>query len=224
MGEPAAGRRYGITDLPILDALRRTGCPPCRVAAASSARYLRNLFHEYVNDPHMHGRLHASWGFCPTHTDAAVAEARREGDLLGFAILAQSIVAFIASRLYPATGKRRKTKPRNSEGRCPACEAGHQAAVFMLHRLPELMDTDEFGRWRASGGRLCSPHLQLNLAVADENPEARAFLDQERQLLDSLVMSLGEYVRKCDWQYRHEAKEDEQAAPTDAAHFFAGDS
>jgi hypothetical protein len=227
MDEAATDQRRGIVDLPILDALRQSGCALCTVAAESSERFLRNLFHEYVNDPHMHHRLHASWGFCPTHTRAAVIEAQREGDLLGFAILAESIVGFIASRVHAANihpkSHGRRSRQRTIEGRCPACEAGHGSASFALHRLPEFMQYEEFAQWRRAGGRLCSQHLRQATGLAEHCAAMQTLLDQERQLLEGLVRSLGEYVRKCDWQYRHEPKADEQQSPAAAASFFEGD-
>ncbi|WP_322800808.1 DUF6062 family protein [Thermoflexus sp.] len=239
---------WGLANLK--HAMRQPGCPLCRLQREAEARYLENLLWENVNDPATREQWAAGLGFCGRHAwQLQRLEARRYGDGLGNAILYEDLLQRVIpvleamaqeparplspfeqwlARVLHAPGR---PGPRGIAGlhgraRCRVCRLGEETARAYAEWLVEgLTDAEIQERYTASDG-LCLPHLRMALARAhDRAPHAFAWLagDAARRLR-LLLKDLQEYIRKHDWNYRHEPMSpEERKAWIRAVAFFAGE-
>jgi|GEM_PF-3206815 len=210
----------GIFDLSVLAALKQAGCVLCHVARADARLFLRDLFHEYVNDVDLTRRLMDAWGFCPAHAcEAMEVERALFGAPLGFAIVGERVIRRIMEDIRAlvanggGAGVGRPTP-------CPACRRGQASVDFALRRLAGLMHRPEFRSWRDSSGGLCANHLRTCALLARTDGSARRLLDEELDRLEELGQELGEYIRKTDHRYAKEAKGPEGDAPARFAVFL----
>jgi hypothetical protein len=110
--------------------------------------------------------------------------------------------------------------------RCRVCRLGEETARAYAEWLVEgLGDAEVRARYAASDG-LCLPHLRMTLICARTRaPQALADLagDAVRRL-QRLLGALREYIRKHDWNYRHEPMSpEERRSWIRAVAFFVGE-
>ena len=233
-------------------AMRQPGCPLCRLQREAEARYLENLLWENVNDPATREQWAAGLGFCSRHAwQLQRLEARRYGDGLGNAILYEDLLQRILPvletlarppaedplSLYRRLGRflpRFLDRGRALRGipglqgrqRCRVCRLGEETARAYAEWLIEgLAEADVRERYETSDG-LCLPHLRMALSGArDRAPQAVAWLaSHAAQRLQRLLGNLQEYIRKHDWNHRHEPMSpEERRAWIRAVAFFAGE-
>jgi hypothetical protein len=231
-------------------AMRQPGCPLCRLQREAEARYLENLLWENVNDPATREQWAAGLGFCARHAwQLQRLEARRYGDGLGNAILYEDLLQRVIPvleamarepamdplplhrRLAHALRLPRSGDPEGIPGlegraRCRVCRLGEETARAYAEWLVEgLEDAEVRARYAASDG-LCLPHLRMALICARARaPHALADLagDAARRL-QRLLGALREYIRKHDWNYRHEPMSpEERRSWIRAVAFFVGE-
>ncbi len=94
-----------------------------------------------------------------------------------------------------------------AKGECPACVHAREMEAGYLTTLGEQLLGEEglLQAYRASDG-LCLPHLRSALAKAADEETARCLVEVAASKLTPLLADLGEYVRKHDWNNRHEPK------------------
>lgn len=86
---------------------------------------------------------------------------------------------------------------------CMFCKDKLQKERFLLEVLEELADEDEFAQPLAAHG-LCVRHTQLTRELwTDEAKRAKLF-GELRNRLGELSADLREFIRKHDYQFRHE--------------------
>jgi hypothetical protein len=192
----------------VREALRQGGCPVCRVASASSRRYLWGFLYEQVNDPEVRTALLRSRGFCRHHAWMLT----QFHDALGVAIVYSHLVRDLARDLAALTPQAR---PRRRAGLrppapdlprpvCPACGVVRQAEEHALVALVRRLDDEQVRAALATDAPLCLPHL---LAAWDVAPDARALrrlAALQGEALQTLVRQLEEFIRKQDYRFRHE--------------------
>ncbi|MEW6232233.1 MAG: DUF6062 family protein [Chloroflexota bacterium] len=234
------------------EAFEEVGCPICLLVAESEDAFLEQFLWEGVNDPFLRGRLLTSLGFCRDHAWQVVdKEARYGGTGVGIVYehLGRQTLAALESHLkaervrlaLAPTGWRRAaqrwlkrlglTRSSNAsfdglEPRtpCPACQVRDEAEQRYASWLVEHLNDLRFRQAFAESDGLCLPHLRLALALADE-PAARTFLiETMSQKIGTLAHDLSEYGRKHNWQYRGEAKtENELKSWIRAVAWFVGE-
>ncbi len=242
---------WGLANLK--HAMREPGCPLCRLQREAEKRYLDNLLWENVNDPATREQWAAGLGFCTRHAwQLQRLEAQRYGDGLGNAILYEDLLQRVISALEalareaiegPLPFYRRWARsfrpgpspnanaPDSLPGlqgrrRCRVCQLGEDTARAYAEWLIEgLEDSDVRAVYEASDG-LCLPHLRMALARAQVRaPQVSAWLARDAtRRLQRLLNNLREYIRKHDWNHRHEPMNpQERQAWIRAVAFFAGE-
>jgi len=111
-------------------------------------------------------------------------------------------------------------------GPCRVCELGDRTEATYLSWLLRSLSDDDFRQAYHDSGGLCLPHLRQAVALArDENPDTLATLTEiAEEKTRRLAHSLGEYVRKHNWQFQNETMQPaEQISWQRAVAFFAGE-
>src|SRR5512133_2373780 len=141
----------------LLEALKKPGCPTCRIFRQASERALESFLWENVNEPDVRQGILDSYGFCPAHTRVMVAREMFTSSIpLGTNIIYEHLGRVVAGELKTLkpgspigaltglggaiqrllggsrAGGRGPLYPR---GVCPACQAGTNAAENCLHVL-----------------------------------------------------------------------------------------
>lgn len=234
----------------LLDALKKPGCPVCRIFRQASERALESFLWENVNEPDVRQGILDSYGFCPAHTRVMVARELFTSSLpLGTNIIYEHLGRVVANELKtlrpgsPAgmlnglgggvrdmlekTGLAKKGGgPLHPRGECPACTAGNNGALNALHVLcEELQKQGDVRAAYLESDRLCLPHLREGIERHSASfPKAVQFLiDDTVQRLESQSKDMKEYIRKANWAYRDEKlTEEEDTAWRKTLTFFTG--
>lgn len=217
---------WGLTILQ--HAMRQPGCPLCRLQQEAEARYLENLLWENVNDPATRAQWAAGLGFCKRHAwQLQRLEARRYGDGLGNAILYEDLLQRVIPVLealardppssrrrlrlaralhLPRTGDPPEIPGLQGRTRCRVCRLGEETARAYAEWLVEGLGDAELRACYAASDGLCLPHLRMALSHARAHaPQAMVDLASDAVgRLRRLLADLREYIRKHDWNHRHE--------------------
>lgn len=241
---------WGIAN--VKHAMRQPGCPLCRLCREAERRYLENLLWENVNDPATRAQWAAGLGFCPRHAwQLQRIEAHRYGDGLGNAILYEDLLqrvipaleamvpgpgaapepiwrrlARALGRVAPAEGHKEAAPGLQGRQRCRVCRLAEDTACAYADWLIEGLAEAEIREIYRNSDGLCLPHLRLVLARGrSRSPEAIQWLAEETvRRLRALLACLREYIRKHDWNHRHEPmRPEERRAWIRAVAFFAGE-
>jgi hypothetical protein len=90
--------------------------------------------------------------------------------------------------------------------------------------VEQIADADFLALYAASDG-LCLPHLRRALALARDEEAVRRLAEVSLNRLAPLAADAGEYVRKMDWNNRHEPKHPwEQVSWVRAVAFVSGEA
>jgi hypothetical protein len=235
----------------LVDAMKKPGCPACRIFRQASERALESFLWENVNEPDVREGILDSYGFCPTHTRVMVArEVMTSSVPLGTNIIYEHLGRVVANelktlkpgnplgavsnlsgggrRLLQRVGLARggSTGPLHPRGLCPACQAGDNAALNSLHTLCEELprQTDVKTVYLESDG-LCLPHLRTTIKThSGRFPVAVTLLiDEAVRKLEDQSKGMKEYIRKNNWAYRDEKlTEEEDTAWRKTLTFFTG--
>jgi len=236
---------FALTLVHLEEALRKPGCPICRLGDEASRRSADSFLWENVNDPDSRKPLQEAYGFCPEHTRLMVAtEMESSGTLPGINLIYESLARQVARELrqggilQPRSNslgslierlglRRRAAHSAEALPACPLCrivvEVQHNALIALLEDLTEHAPQAQALYHNADG--LCLAHLRSALGHFQARfPEATRFLRQEHsQRLESLAATMREYIRKQNWAYRDEAlSEEERIAWLRVLVFFTG--
>lgn len=228
----------------LLEALKKPGCPACRIHRQAAERALEAFLWENVNEPDVRQGILASYGFCKEHTRVMVARELFTSSVpLGTNIIYEHLgrvaagelkalrPASPASRLQKLLQRLRLRKPGQGgplhpRGVCPACQAGDNAAANSLHVLCEelLNDGDVRAAYLASSG-LCLAHLRLTREThaGRFTQSVTLLIDDAVRRLEKQSVDMTEFIRKSNWSYRDEKlSEDEDTAWRKTLGFFTG--
>jgi hypothetical protein len=234
----------------LIEAMKKPGCPVCRLFRQGSERALESFLWENVNEPDVREGILDSYGFCPPHTRVMVArEVYTSSVPLGTNIIYEHLGRVVASELKTVKpgsamgavtgltgGLRRLLQrlglaqgadgPLHPRGLCPACEAGNNAANNSLHVLCDELqkDGDVRAAYLASSG-LCLMHIRTASEVhASRFPKSvNLLIDDAVKRLEGQSRHMKEYIRKNNWTYRDEKlTEEEDKAWRRTLTFFTG--
>lgn len=231
----------------LLEALKKPGCPACRIFRQASERALESFLWENVNEPDVRQGILDSYGFCPTHTRVMVAREVLTSSLpLGTNIIYEHLGRVVAgelANLHPANPvgnlrgawtdllrrvglKARAAEPLPPRGVCPACGVGDNAALNSLHVLCDEIQKDGDARkaYLVSDG-LCLAHLRR--AIGAHSTEfaggVSLLIDDAVRRLETQSRGMKEFIRKTNWSYRDEKPtEEEDTAWRKTLGFFTG--
>ncbi len=84
----------------LIDAMKRPGCPVCRINRQASERALVSFLWENVNEPDVRQGILAAYGFCPAHTRVMVAREMFTSSIpLGTNIIYEHLGRVVAKEL-----------------------------------------------------------------------------------------------------------------------------
>ncbi len=228
--------KFSLIAIEIKDALRQPDCPVCRVDRQAAYRYIYRLLWDSVNDLDTRKWILDSLGYCPEHTRLlATTELSEYGDVLGTNMIYESLLQALIQRLqawqpprsHPrrilesivqATGRidrpRRSTAVLTTKATCRVCQVAGESSMRALSVLVDELNSpanDWHQLYRDSDG-LCLAHLQVCLEqFSSEFPEGVEFLQQNAlQRASRWLRDIREYIRKHNWNSRHEAITDEE--------------
>lgn len=174
----------------LIEAMKKNGCPVCRIYRQSAERALESFLWENVNEPDVRQGILDSYGFCPAHTRVMVARELFTSSLpLGTNIIYEHLGRVVAGELKTlrpnslagaASGFGRQIRtwmkslglikqdkgPLHPRGVCPACTSGQNGAMNSLHVLCEELhrhvnsEENEVHRTYLASDGLCMPHLR----------------------------------------------------------------
>jgi hypothetical protein len=235
----------------LIDAMKKPGCPVCRIFRQSSERALESFLWENVNEPDVRQGILDSYGFCPMHTRVMVAREMFTSSLpLGTNIIYEHLGRVVAGELKTlrpgsAAGgvsglngsirgvlekiglARKGGGPLRPRGECPACTAGNNGALNALHTLCEEIPRPggEVRSVYLESDGLCLPHLREAIERhSSPFPKAiQLLVDESVKRLESQSKDMKEYIRKANWAYRDEKlTEAEDTAWRKTLTFFTG--
>lgn len=218
----------------LIEALKKTGCPICRIERLAAERALESFLWENVNEPDVRQGILDSYGFCPPHSRVMVAREMMTSSIpLGTNIIYEHLGRVVAEELsglrpgqgpiYIPTmggwqgslrtllarlqGKTSVHGPLHPRGECPACIAGTNGASNSLHVLCEELQKE--GDVRSAYGQsdgLCLEHVRSAIERHSKAfPQAVNFLiDDAVQRLEAQSLGMKEFIRKNNWTYRDE--------------------
>jgi Family of unknown function (DUF6062) len=210
----------------LLEALGEPGCPVCSLRHAAVHRYLEGILYESVNDVELRKTLIRSRGFCREHA----WELLGLGDNLGMAIIYKDQVAQAIEDLRHASVRRDGRRGsgggaaaangpaalvwrrRTPEVPCPACQIGDEATARYLSALLQHIGDPEVKAAIARSQFLCLPDVVRALEISRSPEQIRAILDTTAAKLAHLHEQLAELIRKRDYRFAHEPKEEEQTS------------
>lgn len=185
-----------LSDAPLSDAFDLSGCPVCRRAESSAARFLEGVLYERVNDVAFRADLDRARGFCPQHLRAVLTTNRAgTGGTLSSAILYRAILAVRRSELEAihrdrGRGRRGRAADAARPASCPVCEQRDRAASDAIGSIVRL-SADPAWADGVAAAPFCLAHVLSLFSVPDrpggwERIEAGQ-LDRLRHLEDVLA-------------------------------------
>ncbi len=203
-------------------ALKRPGCPVCRILRRSGAKYMEGVFYESVLDPVARHKMVDSLGFCFEHT-WLLADLKLS-DALGQAIVYQDIVGEILETLAAAGNSGGKQVAGSLAARigCPACKVEEEVLGRVREGLPTILGQADFAEEYRSSAGVCLPHLRTLLPQL-ESRQARVLIEPRLEQLKALKAELAEFIRKNDYRFRDEPMGAEGDSHLRTAAFLVGE-
>jgi hypothetical protein len=232
---------FALSIVKLEAALKKPGCPVCRMAHEAAEQSIDSFLWENTNDPRTRQPINDAYGFCAEHTRLLVAKERMtSGPVLGvniiYGLLAKNVArelqslerelgSSISLSAHLRLGKHKAIL--EPKGRCPVCTQQEEAAANVLGTLFELFDGAE-GEFQATyhaADGLCLAHLRQGLELyRGAHPRAaQALIAETVARLQRQQTEMAEYVRKHNWEYRDEKMTpEEQSAWLHTLTFFTG--
>ncbi len=239
----------GLAVLFVRDALREPGCPLCALAQKNERRFLKQLLHENVNDPVTRQRIGKSLGFCRDHGRLLLElEEAHWQNPLGSSILYEDLTSQVLQRIEKCLAGKDKPKREGTSRirrywhpvetdidrlsrslqpslECRVCQSNREALSYNGRVPLRMLSLPEDQVLYRNGGGICLIHLRDLLREDEEGSGVAFILSDLRERIQVLDHDLREYIRKQNWQCRHEevtARERQAAAR--AVAFFSGSS
>lgn len=136
-----------------------------------------------------------------------------------------SVARWLGRQAHPASPAESLLKKLDPEETCRVCEIIGGLVESHLGWLVEGLADPEFLASYAASDGLCLPHLRRALEKAQDEEVVRRLAEVALNRLAPLAADAKEYVRKMDWNNRHEPKHRwEQVSWVRAVAFFSGEA
>lgn len=209
------------------------GCAICNAVLAAERKSIHSFLYEGMMFPSVREKFLAGGGFCLRHFWMAKQiedEAWQTGGF-GLAILCEDLARSASSGLSAAKAIDPNSRPglfRRSEPQgfvpgqnCIVCQDNREKAQFLGEALEELSEEEEFAGPLAANG-LCLPHGQVALQIWKDPAKRERLFSQLEARITELGNDLREFIRKHDYQYRHEPAGKEQDSVLRSMRLFVG--
>ncbi len=185
----------------LIEAMGQAGCPICRLCEQAVAGYIDSILYEQVNAPSFRDKFRAAMGFCAEHA----AEMAGAGRALGIAILYKDILDTLLEEAerQPSAGEWHSLLAQHAP--CPACQQYLTMEQAYLGAFVQYMDRPAFRQALEHSDGLCLAHLRKLLEHPLREEDVHFVLAHHLRQWEQLRQELGEYIRKNDYRFRHEA-------------------
>jgi hypothetical protein len=249
MGNAQTGRSFFVaaqeyehvghsnTHYDLLDALKETGCPVCRLVLRTVSHYIDSVNYEFVNDPGFRSEVEPAWGFCNVHAQQWLQHAHPLGTALIYdAVLGRisaelkrvhledGFLASVSSLFGPGKGRAGDAAHGDlrPDGQCPMCRVREQQEGTAVDVIIEGLSEIPFRAAYQSSTGLCLPHLRLALGKATNQEAFTTLRDHAISKNDQLSHQLKEIIRKHDYRFRDEPTGEERGAAERTVRQIAG--
>jgi len=215
------GQSKYLSYFKLCEALSQPGCPICTLVERDSWRYLDALLYERVNDVGTRKELRKSLGFCNWH---AWQSLEISNCALGLAIIYEDILGLIIEKLCEAqkhfpipvassfwfkvfAKKETENSSEISKSKSAFCPVCRHVQLFEEHYLAILLDhfgEEEFLSAFAASAGICFNHLQEALKKFPDHKNLPLLISRQTEIYEVLRQELAEFIRKQDYQHRHE--------------------
>ena len=201
----------------LLEAIRQSGCPVCRLAIRSGDRFLETYSYEHVNDIEIRELVRAAKGFCHHHTwrlfhkHSPLGTALTYFDILGEA--AQQIGAAKEQQGFLRGLASRVRKGLAPQGTCLGCDAQSSAEQRHLGLLVETLRGDrEAQETYGDSDGLCLLHLRTALRSRPARAATDILLRVQERRIAAVREQMSEIVRKADYRVKERVTADDIAS------------
>jgi len=218
----------GISQARLADLFDAPGCPLCRHAERSTARFLESMLWERVSDVGFQRELVEAGGFCGRHTrQVIVTDRRRMGGTLGSAILFGALLGARIRALDEARRHRGRTRVKRiaatrATPQCPACAQGEVAVSGAIDGFLEVAAEAAWANALGSAA-FCVDHLGRLMVAGASSDAWRSIEDRQVARLRELHGRLADFVHHSSQDRRHLRTDDEERAADEATALLAGE-
>lgn len=226
-------------------ALRRPGCPICRLTEGAVTRHLETTSYENVTDVETRAGLRATQGWCASHA----RQWLDQHDALGTALIYKDILdnvrrtllaaalpapdaepEALLTRLRERMGKANSARPGSHlaealepQGGCPACAIAREAERMLVGTFADTLAAGAFlAAYRQHPTGICLPHLRAVLRISPDPALVAALVETHTAILERITADLAEVSRKHDYRFRDEPRGAEFDAVAQAVEHTAG--
>ena len=209
-------RPHWFTEMSLADSLRHGECLICSNLVHMERRSIRSFLWEGMMSPHVREKFLEGGGFCARHFWIAkrIEEECWPAGGIGVAILCENLVAKAIAEL-PAETDLNRSEPlgpfrRKKDVHLPAPGSGCMFCLDWIELEESLIATLEYFKnkpvWseKLEQSPLCVHHSRSALRIWNESENKRQILSALATRLRELQADLNEFIRKHDWNYRHE--------------------
>ena len=218
---------HDIADGRLAEAFGLPGCPICRYATRSAARFIDAMLDESVNDRGFRAQLDGARGFCRRHSrEILVANRRHSGGTLAAAILFAAIARVRNRELDGISAERgRSRSQRIAHARhAPACPICAQAASAETTAAGRLVDLAREPAWAEAMGAaaLCVDHLLILMSRGGSSVEWRAVEAAQIARIERLRERLDGFAHHSSQDRRQLMTDEERTSADEAATLLGG--
>jgi hypothetical protein len=207
---PKGERPLWFTRSLLTSALRAGGCVVCAALAVSERRFLHSFLYEGMMSAMVRQKFLDGGGFCLRHFWMAkeIEDECWPTGGIGMAILCEDLVRQVQvqmSQREASDSRKRSREPRSPRlGRdCMFCVDLRQKEESLIEALEEISEEPSFAR-RFTADRFCARHGEL-AGERWHRVTRRNWASELVQChLAELAGDLREFIRKHDYQHRHE--------------------
>lgn len=213
--------KRGLTWIQMKTFFQQPGCVLCHMVATATHQRVNFILYEYVLDPYVRQKLHASFGFCPRHTvlaEIVEQELQSDGQHLGTlyeTLLVHEMQQIQAGRQpseasptgkkllkrkpirkYPADPVRQRLTPSED---CMVCRSEQESEVYYAMIMADMYQDPEFqGLYEQEHVLLCRQHFVILLNELKEDVAVDYFIRWQMDKLSRLHRQLTLFLDKHD--------------------------
>jgi hypothetical protein len=193
----------------VLDALPQPGCALCRLGHEVEVKYIEDVLYSKTTSINTRAEWRQSRGLCIDH----VRQLDQIGHALGVSLIYQDITLTLKElleRMSPQQAIRRRGKRRLLEmlaprAKCPACAYRATLEAVYIETLLDHLGDGEFVAGLREADPLCLAHFRHAIEVVSDGESFRILRDVQIEHWEGLIAELGEFIRKNDHRFQHEA-------------------
>lgn len=209
------------------------GCAICTAVHAAERKGIHSFLYEGMMFPGVRQKFLEGGGFCLRHFWMAkeIEDESWATGGFGIAILCEDLTRLADAGLTDTAAfepnsrsallKRREANPFLPGHDCMFCQDNRDKERFLAEVLEELIEEQKFRTPLADHG-LCVRHGQLAVELWKDPEKRQNLFAQLKARTSELAADLREFIRKRDYQYRHEPPGREHDSVHRAIRSFVG--